>query len=130
MSSEQAPNIAQPGLSLVQPPVHIVPKGPVLTEALFDKIVATIEYHIYDGTTTMACALKLRNGFAVVGHAATLPTGDFTLQDGMKYALQDAKNKLGETLALMIYDLVCPGHLRIAPSVEHTLNALKESANG
>lgn len=133
MSSDQAvPGIAmppQPQPRVVHKEIHIVPQGPVLTEDLFNKMIATIEYHLYDGTTALNCAVKLRNGFTVVGQAYALPTGQFDLQLGMQYALQDAKNRLGEILSLMVYDLVCPERLRVAPLVEATLNALKESAN-
>lgn len=130
MSSDQKiPNIAKPVLRMLQQEVHVVPQGQVLTEDLFNKIVATTEYHLYDGTTMMSCTLKLRNGFSVVGHFSSLPTSQFNLQLSMQYALQDAKNILSEALSLLIYDLVCPERLRITPSVESTLNALKESEN-
>lgn len=111
-------------------PLHVVPQGPVLTEELFNKVVATVEYHLFDGTTTVACTLKLRNGFAVVGYAASLPTGSFVPELGMQCSMQDAKKKLGEAMSLLVYDLVCPEQFQIAKDIQQVLNALKESANG
>lgn len=123
MSSDQTPQ-----MSAV--PLHIVPQGPVLTEELFNKVVATVEYHLFDGTTTVACALKLRNGFTITGYAASMPTGRFVPELGMQYSMEDAKKKLGEAMSLLVYDLCCPEQFRVASDVQSILNALKESANG
>lgn len=126
MSSEQTmePNVAK--LPVLEPATpHVVPQGPVLTEELFNAVIATVEYRLYDGTTTVACALKLRNGFAVVGYAASLPTTQFEPQLGMQLSLQDAKRKLGEALSLLVYELVCPEQFRTAPAIQAVLDGLK-----
>lgn len=105
--------------------VHVVPQGAVLTDELFKKVVATVEYHLMEGTTTIVCGLKLTNGFSVTGQSGSLPTTQFNPQTGMQAAMNDARSKLCELLALMVYDAVSPAQFRVSAAVQSAVEGLK-----
>jgi len=104
--------------------------GPVITAAVLEDVVASTEYHLFQGTNTMACALTLGNGFVVVGLSACVPTTQFDPNLGMKYAHDDAQRKLADYLALMVYEGVNPEVRHINRVITAQLNSLKETDNG
>ena len=104
--------------------------GPVLTREVSEDVVRSVEYHLFEGTTTMACALKLHNGFVVVGLSASVPTTPFNPQVGMAEARKDADRKLNEALALLVYDGVTPPLLSCTRTIGAQLAVLKENDNG
>lgn len=103
--------------------------GPVLTPGLLNNLVASQEFYLFQGTTTMACALKLHNGFVVVGLSASLPTTEFDPKLGMEYSLADAERKLGEYLALLVYDGLILPQRSCHSAIGAQLNVLKENYN-
>lgn len=64
-----------------------------------DSVVERIEYHRFNGTNTVACALILNNGFVVVGLAHCLNGAEFDPKLGMQYSREDADRKVCELLA-------------------------------
>jgi hypothetical protein len=44
--------------------------APRLTPAMIDAAIVSEDYHVFPGTTMTVCALKLRNGFVVIGESA------------------------------------------------------------
>jgi N-acetylglucosamine-6-phosphate deacetylase len=100
-------------------------KGPVVTPQLIDILVAGIDYHLVEGTTTMYCSLKLKNGFTVTGTAACLPTTVFDPKVGMMWSRKAAEDKLTELLAFMVCDAINDGVALAAVNV--SLNVLKEN---
>jgi hypothetical protein len=62
-----------------------------------DKIDATIiseDYHVFPGTTMTVCALKLRNGFVVIGESAAASPENFDEAIGRRIARDNARNKI------------------------------------
>jgi len=62
-----------------------------------DKIDATIvgeEYHVFPGTTMTVCALKLRNGYVVIGESAAASPENFDAAIGRRIARDNARNKI------------------------------------
>jgi len=62
-----------------------------------DKIDATIvseDYHVFPGTTMTVCALKLRNGFVVIGESAAASPENFDEAIGKRIARDNARNKI------------------------------------
>lgn len=55
--------------------------------------------HRLEGTTSVVCALVLRNGHVVVGEAHCAPGVEFNPELGVEYARADAERKVGELLA-------------------------------
>lgn len=105
-------------------------QGPVRTEAVREDVIRAVEFHLFEGTTTMVCALKLINGFVVVGQSASVPTTQFDLQTGMTEARRDATRKLNDYLALLVYDGVAPPLLTCTRTIGAQLDVLKENDNG
>lgn len=103
-------------------------QGPVITPELVEGLIESIDYHLVDGTTTMYCSLKLKNGYTVTGTAASLPTTPFDPQIGMHWSRKDAANKLVELLAFMACDVINGGVALAVVNVP--LNVLKENFNG
>ena len=105
-----------------------IPQGPVVTQGLVESMVHAVEYHKFQDTNVIMCALKLTNGFTVTGMSACLPTTEFDPNAGMAYAREQAEGKLREMLGFMVYDLITTRAATIA--VASALNALKESVHG
>jgi hypothetical protein len=105
-------------------------KGPVITPEVVEDVVSSVEYHLFHHTTTMACALRLKNGFTIVGLSASAPTTNFDPQLGMKYSREDAERKLADHLAFMVYEGVSTPHSQIKRVVDAQLSVLKENSNG
>jgi len=62
-----------------------------------DKIDATIvgeDYHVFPGTTMTVCALKLRNGFVVIGESAAASPENFDEAIGRRIARDNARNRI------------------------------------
>lgn len=70
--------------------------------------VKNVEFHKFNGTGTVVCALVLDTGFVVVGQAHCLDPDKFDPQLGMSLSRDDANRKVSELLGY-----------------EHKLNALK-----
>jgi hypothetical protein len=100
-------------------------KGPVVTAELAESLVAGIDYYLVPSTTLMNCTLRLKNGFAVVGTSACLPTTNFDLKVGMEWSRKDAISKLMNLLAFQANDMMTNGAVHAA--ILTTLDALKES---
>lgn len=82
------------------------PKGRVVTPELLERMVRAVEYYKFDNDTTMACALKLINGFTVVGLSSCIPTTIFDAGIGERYARQDAENRLAVLVGFMACDIL------------------------
>ncbi len=68
--------------------------APRLTPADIDAVIASEQYHVFDGTTLTVCALILRNGFVVVGESAAASAANFDPEIGRKIARDNARNKI------------------------------------
>jgi hypothetical protein len=68
--------------------------APRLTPALIDAAIAGEDYHVFPGTTMTVCALKLRNGFIVIGESAAASPENFDEAIGRKIARENARNKI------------------------------------
>lgn len=55
-----------------------------------------IQFHHFEGTTTIVCLLTLENGFSIVGSAACINMEDFDVDLGEETALGEAKEKIWE----------------------------------
>jgi hypothetical protein len=104
-------------------------KGRVITPEVMEDVIARTEYHLFERTTTMACALTLSNGFTVVGLSASVPTTGFNPTLGMKYSHDDAMRKLGEYLAMLVYEGVAGPSHQINRVLGAQLDVLKENDN-
>jgi hypothetical protein len=52
------------------------------------------EYHVFPGTTMTVCALKLRNGFIVIGESAAASPENFDAASGCRIARDNARSKI------------------------------------
>jgi hypothetical protein len=102
-------------------------KGPVITTALAEELIAGLDYYLVPSTTLMNCTLRLKNGYAVTGHSACLPTTEFDIKVGMEWARKDAVSKLMDLLAFQANDMITNGAAHAA--IFKTLDALKENEN-
>jgi hypothetical protein len=68
--------------------------GPRITTDALLALIVNEQYHHFDGTTVMVCALTLANGFTVVGTAASASVDNFDGEIGRKVAKADAINKI------------------------------------
>lgn len=68
--------------------------APRLTPDKIDAVIAGEDYHVFPGTTMTVCALKLRNGFVVIGESAAASPENFNQDIGRKIARDNARNKI------------------------------------
>ena len=68
--------------------------GERITPEIIDQSIESAQYHVFPGTTTTACLLKLINGFTVVGESACASVENFDEELGRKIAFDNARNKI------------------------------------
>lgn len=68
--------------------------APRLTPALIDATILSEDYYVFPGTTMTVCALKLRNGFIVIGESAAASPENFDQEIGRKIARDNARQKI------------------------------------
>ena len=68
--------------------------GERITPEIIDQSIASAQYHIFPGTTTTVCLLKLINGFTVIGESACASVENFDEELGRKIAFDNARNKI------------------------------------
>lgn len=70
--------------------------GQRVTEEQIEAKVVRQHFHLFPGTTTIACLLELENGFTVLGKSACADTSNFNPSIGMHFARKDALSKVWE----------------------------------
>lgn len=68
--------------------------APRITTEHIESVIASEQYHVFDGTTFTSCLLTLRNGFTVHGESACASPENFDLDLGREIARDNAKNKI------------------------------------
>jgi hypothetical protein len=68
--------------------------APRLTPDKIDATIVSEDYHVFPGTTMTVCALKLRNGFVVIGESAAASPENFDEAIGKRIARDNARNKI------------------------------------
>jgi len=68
--------------------------APRLNPSMIDAVIAGEDYHVFPGTTMTVCALKLKNGFVVIGESAAASADNFNEEIGRKIARENARNKI------------------------------------
>ncbi|WP_426418186.1 Gp49 family protein [Bradyrhizobium genosp. A] len=68
--------------------------APRLTSADIDAAIVGEDFHVFTGTTMTVCALKLRNGFVVIGESAAASPENFDAAIGKRIARDNARNKI------------------------------------
>lgn len=68
--------------------------APRLNPSMIDAAIVGEDYHVFPGTTMTVCALKLRNGFIVIGESAAASPENFDRDIGRKIARDNARNKI------------------------------------
>jgi hypothetical protein len=70
--------------------------APRLTPNHIEKAIISEQYYVFPNTTTTVCALKLANGFTVVGKSASVSAANFDKKIGEEVARDDAKQQVWE----------------------------------
>jgi hypothetical protein len=68
--------------------------APRLTPADIDAAIVGEDFHVFPGTTMTVCALKLRNGFVVIGESAAASPENFDASIGRRIARDNARNRI------------------------------------
>lgn len=68
--------------------------APRLSPSMIDAAIVGEDYHVFPGTTMTVCALKLRNGYVVLGESAAASPTNFDTAIGRKIARDNARNKI------------------------------------
>ena len=68
--------------------------APRLTPADIDATIVGEDYHVFAGTTVTVCALKLRNGYVVIGESTAASPESFDAAIGRRVARDAARNKI------------------------------------
>lgn len=65
-----------------------------VTPEYIDQQIVGADYHQFPGSTVTVCALRLRNGYHVVGHSACASVHNFDEELGRKIAYEEAKRQI------------------------------------
>lgn len=68
--------------------------APRITPERINSLIEKAEYWVVPNSTTTVCAIKLYNGFVVVGHSACASVDNFNADLGAKIAFGDAREKI------------------------------------
>lgn len=68
--------------------------APRLTPASIDAVIVGEDYYVFPGTTMTVCALKLRNGYVVIGESAAASPENFDAAIGRRIARENARNRI------------------------------------
>jgi hypothetical protein len=68
--------------------------APRLAPDKIDAVIVGEDYHVFPGTTMTVCALKLRNGYVVIGESAAASPENFDEAIGKRIARDNARNKI------------------------------------
>lgn len=85
--------------------------APRLTPAHLDAQIVGEDYHVFPGTTSTVCALKLRNGFVVIGTSAAASPENFDQAIGRRIARDNARNQIWALEGYVLRSLLA-GHVR------------------
>lgn len=58
-----------------------------------DRAIQKVECLVFPGTTTTVCCLTMKNGFHIIGMSDCVNPAEFDQEIGMKWAIQDARDK-------------------------------------
>lgn len=92
--------------------------APRLTPDLIDSVIAGEDYHVFPGTTMTVCALKLLNGFVVIGESAAASPENFNEEIGRRIARENARNKIWQLEEYLLRERLGSGQLAHAGSVD------------
>lgn len=76
--------------------------APRLAPADIDAAIASVQFHVFPGTTMTVCALTLCNGFVVTGESAAAGADNFNREIGEKIAAANARQKIWPLLGFML----------------------------
>lgn len=68
--------------------------APRVTREQILSVIASEQYHVFEGTTFTSCLLTLKNGFTVHGESACASPENFDAELGRKIARENAVNKI------------------------------------
>lgn len=69
-----------------------------VTEEMIDEWINDVGFHRIPDTTLTVCALRLKNGFTVIGKSATISMETFNEDVGREIAFKDAKEQCWELI--------------------------------
>ena len=85
--------------------------APRLTPALIDATIVSEWYGVVPGTTATLCALRLRNGFVVLGDSAAASAENFDEAMGRRIARENARNKIWALEGYLLREKLASGAL-------------------
>jgi hypothetical protein len=94
-----------------------------------EDFVERIEYHLYQDTRMMGCALTMKNGFVVHGYAACTHLVKFDPQVGMKLSREDAMRKTEEIIGFLVFEAEAADNRKLLPMIKDFITVLKENKN-
>lgn len=68
--------------------------APRLTPDQIDSVIASDEYHVFEGSQLTVCCLTLKNGFTVTGESACVSPENFDAEIGCTIARKNAREKI------------------------------------
>lgn len=68
--------------------------APRITPERIEAVIASTQFHVFEGSQLTVCCLTLTNGFTVTGESACASPENFNAELGQKIALQKAKDKI------------------------------------
>jgi len=93
--------------------------APRLTPDHIDRMIKSIDYHVFPGTTLTVCAMTLQNGFIVTGESAAASPANFDEEIGRKIAYDNARNKIWAFEGYALRDILSGRSKRVSLEPNH-----------
>lgn len=88
--------------------------APKLTPEHVAAQVASVQYHVFPGTTVTVCCITLRNGYNTIGHSACVSPENFDAAIGEQIAYKNALNEIWQLEGYLLREFI---HLQTLPPV-------------
>ena len=81
--------------------------APRITPEHIEKVIDSAQFYVFPSTTTTICALKLQNGYIVIGESACASPENFDQEVGRAIALKDARSRIWALEGYLLKDKLC-----------------------
>ncbi len=85
--------------------------APRLKPSDIDQAIVGEDFHRFPGTTTIACCLKLRNGFSTVGTSGCVSEANFDEEIGRRVARENARSEIWKLEGYLLRERLFSGEL-------------------
>jgi hypothetical protein len=86
-------------------------RAPRLNPEDIENCIEDVQYHHFPGTRLIVCAIRLRNGFYVIGESSCVSDANFDPAIGKRLAAEKARSRIWELEGYLLREKIFLGQL-------------------